>query len=151
MFVKYKNGFLSHFKLVLFQRTDCVSISTHCRGGSVQSYSFRSPAQGFRECHLPKAGSHSTATDPTLKLSPLRVRPHFKLGFQEIPFFPSGFVSTGHGGQTYPRGHVPSYLPLWITTGPLWWGWGSTCSCPGIWSNPAGQGNPNSPTCAELT
>lgn len=60
---------------------------------------------------------------PAFQLPPVRVRPRFKLGFQEPPpiYFPSRFVSAEHGGLIYPREPVPFYSPRWIMTGPLWW------------------------------
>lgn len=74
--------------------------------------------------------------------------PCFSLASEKFHFL-FAFVSIGPGGLIYPGELVPSYSPLWTTTGHPWWGWGLMCSCPDIWLNPAGQENPNSPTCAE--
>lgn len=148
-FVKYKNGFLSHFGLVPFQRTDCEHTHPLSKWLCTEK-SFRSPCTIVQRLSSTQSWSYSMATDPVPQCSPLSVRLVLNMASKKFHFFPSGFVSAGHGGLTYRKGHVPSYLPRWIMTGHLWWGWGSMCSCPGIWSNPAGQGNPNSPTCAEL-
>lgn len=124
-----------------------VSTHTHCRSGCVQRESFiQEPLHNCSEAivYPGLVIQHGHQPCPSV-LSSKR-----EACFKKFHFFPSGFVSAGHGGLTYRKGHVPSYLPRWIMTGHLWWGWGSMCSCPGIWSNPAGQGNPNSPTCAEL-
>lgn len=104
-------------------------------------------AQG---CFLPRLGHQGPLS--CLLAPSCKSEAPFKRGFQEPPILlPSCFVSAEHGGLICPKGACALYSPRWIMTGPLWWEWGSMCSWPDIWSNPVGQGNPNSPTCAEQT
>lgn len=90
--------------MVAFQRTDCVSTYTHCRSGYVQSHSFRSPRtivqrlsstlgwviqHGHQFCPSSLSSKHEAC---------------FKLGFQEISFFPLWFCLCRTWRTNLPKG-----------------------------------------------
>lgn len=104
-------------RLVLSERAGCVSRSASWGCGSGRSSQSRVLAPWF-----PQGGPHSRTTEPVQPSVSLGGRPHLASRKLYLFFPSSGFVSTGHGGLTCPRGHVPFYSHPWIMTGHPWWG-----------------------------